>query len=720
MKLSVKDYQLGSLKAEYLLDQDTGQISMILLPQGKESCFSQRREWLEIPEMVRLGMDKQAWEVGSLAHLSLGGSSQGKGAGETLKNGPETRSMQYKEQRVEQTGQTTRIITVLENGKKCQIHHILTYEESDNGITVQTNFYNHSEETVNLDLLTSVSLDNLSPFATEDAEERLILHRFYGGWSLEGKHREDSLEELNLERSWMCAFPESERFGSVGSYPVHRYFPMACIEDRKEKVFWGIQLEAVSSWQMELSRDGDCCSFSAGVADVEFGSWSKKVAAGECFESKKAYVSVGRNLDEVCRQILNMHHKVVDTQPESEQGLPVIFNDWCANYGEPSHEKTLQYARMLQGSPVKYIVIDAGWTQSPEKSFGQGGNGDWEYSRKKFPEGLRSTSKQVQELGFRLGIWFEMEVTTAGAKVYEKEYDFMHLTRNGEVIRTGGDRSYWDFQKKETREYLTEKVTNFLKENEISYLKIDYNASIGIGCDGAESPGEGLRTQMEAVQQFLRDMRREIPDLIIENCAAGGHRTEASFMDLTAMNSFSDAHECRELPIIAANLQRLVLARQNQVWVVINEYLTEQQMYYRLASGFLGRFCLSGTIDRLTEEKWKLVRNALDFYDRVTEIIKYGIVRVCRTESPNQHHPRGVQIVERSYKDKRLLVIHSFSAQEAIAYLLEQPGLTIVAQQGSAYITAEIAGQELHIKNMRADEGLVLLLAEGETHGNTF
>ena len=147
-------------------------------------------------------------------------------------------------------------------------------------------------------------------------------------------------------------------------------------------------------------------------------------------------------------------------------------------------------------------------------------------------------------MGFQLGIWFELEVTTAGSRVYEPEYDEMHLTRNRQVINSGGDRTFWDFRKEKTREYLKYKVIDFLKENEISYLKIDYNTSIGIGCDGAESLGEGLWIQMEAVQQFLRRIREKLPELVIENCASGGHRLEAS---LEFFRSHNFARCCRYL-----------------------------------------------------------------------------------------------------------------------------------------------------------------------------
>ena len=41
--------------------------------------------------------------------------------------------------------------------------------------------------------------------------------------------------------------------------------------------------------------------------------------------------------------------------------------------------------------------------------------------------------------------------------------------------------------------------------------KYNYNDTIGIGCDGAESLGEGLRRDREASVNFVRKVKEEIP-----------------------------------------------------------------------------------------------------------------------------------------------------------------------------------------------------------------
>ncbi len=72
------------------------------------------------------------------------------------------------------------------------------------------------------------------------------------------------------------------------------------------------------------------------------------------------------------------------------------------------------------------------------------------------------------------------------------------------------------------------KRIKLLAESGYGYLKVDYNENIGVGCDGAESLGEGLRQYVLGSQDYFRRIHEKLPDLVIENCASGGHRLEPS------------------------------------------------------------------------------------------------------------------------------------------------------------------------------------------------
>ena len=64
--------------------------------------------------------------------------------------------------------------------------------------------------------------------------------------------------------------------------------------------------------------------------------------------------------------------------------------------------------------------------------------------------------------------------------------------------------------------------------------------------DGGLSLGEA-KTANYSVSEFYQENPSRNTELVIENCASGGHR-EPSMIEISSMSSFSDAHECIEIP----------------------------------------------------------------------------------------------------------------------------------------------------------------------------
>jgi alpha-galactosidase len=195
-------------------------------------------------------------------------------------------------------------------------------------------------------------------------------------------------------------------------------------------------------------------------------------------------------------------------------------------------------------------------------------------------------------------------------------------------------------------------------------------------------------------------MRRELPELVIEVCASGGHRLEPSMLSLASMGSFSDAHESLEIPIIAANLHRLILPRQSQIWAVLHATDTLQRLIYSLTAGFLGRLCLSGEIDRLNSEQWSLVQEAIRFYEQVAPIIKNGKSRLYRQISPAWRHPQGAQAVARISENgnQALVVVHTFAEPLPAEIRIQLPdhGWQVVGCFPTSMSMPEVHGNELH------------------------
>ncbi|MCQ2983110.1 MAG: alpha-galactosidase, partial [Treponemataceae bacterium] len=239
--------------------------------------------------------------------------------------------------------------------------------------------------------------------------------------------------------------------------------------------------------------------------------------------------------------------------------------------------------------------------------------------------------------------------------------------------------------------YLTEKVINFLRDNNFGYIKIDYNSQIPLGCDGYESVGEGLRAQMAGTRRFFRKIKQELPDMVIELCASGGHRMVPDFLQLASQASFSDAHECDYIPVVAANVLRVMPARQNQIWCVLHGPDSRERVLWQLVNSMLGRMCLSGDVYTLADWQWQLVDEAIDFYREAAPIIEHGTVTRIENTSSRTSGPTGYQIVEKVYNGNKLSVIHRFAQSPDVM----PPDGTILRQFGSltgdwtaaAYIT---------------------------------
>ena len=639
----LSEYSLGDMSVRYVLAED-GQGGMELYPASMKPFIKEGRRY-QVDPLVQWKKEGDAFPYGFAN-------------GMTMRNSETVSRMEYKEQKVEQSEEGICVTTVLEDALGSEILHILRYKNGDPALWVSTGIRNLGKKPIVLEFLASFSVGGITPLAEDEAVNRLIVHRIRSKWSAEGRLETRTASELLLDPSWSRHGAYSDKIGQKGSLPVRGYYPFEAVEDTKENVVWAACLACPSSWQMELYRRDDALCMSGGIADYDFGHWRKELRPGEYFRTAPACLTVCRqNVDSACQRLTQMWKK-----EDGQKELPVIFNEFCTTWGKPSDENISRILTALGSRPFQYFVIDAGWYADPVKGW-ESNMGDWEVSQELFPQGLKATVDKIKDAGFIPGIWFEMEICGKDSKAFWFE-DHL-LKRNGKVITAGG-RRFWDMRDPWTQDYLSQKVIGFLEYYGFGYLKADYNESIGIGCDGAESLGEGLRQNMQAAQDFFRKIRDRLPDLVIEVCASGGHRMEPSMIELCDMVSFSDAHEEKEIPVIAANVHRMIPPGQSEIWAVLRAEDTGKRIVYSMANTFLGVMCLSGDVHTLSEGQWKLVDRGIEFYKAVSHIIRDGNTCFYGTEQNSWRCLEGWQGIVRYSHDHQeaLCVIHRFECQQ--------------------------------------------------------
>ena len=137
------------------------------------------------------------------------------------------------------------------------------------------------------------------------------------------------------------------------------------------------------------------------------------------------------------------------------------------------------------------------------------------------------------------------------------------------------------------------------------------------------------------------------------------------------MCSFSDAHECNEIPLVAANVSRVIPARQMQIWAVLREGESVSRTVYSLCAAMMGRICLSGDVLHLDEERIALIQEGLEFYREVKDIVRYGSISLIDNSVEYYRAPEGRQVYLKEYEGRKLVIVHFLESAEKISLPLD-------------------------------------------------
>ncbi len=640
-------------------------------------------------------------------HVQGDGVAAGYASGESMVSNCTTRRLEFVSQ--EKDGDVIR--TVFRHPAHGIIAtQTLTWHPGEKLFEVNTTLENAGSNVLVIDMLDSFQLGMLSPFAADDAPGRYHLHRTCAFWAAEGRQIDDTIEHLNLERAWTPAIYRAERFGQRSSMPVKRWFPWAGFEDRGVGVTWGVQLATYGPWQLELNRLGDYINLAGGLPDAEFGNWSRKLAPGEKISGIPALLTVVKGDAQDALNRLTQwpqHHHVGYSRNEAD--FPAVFNEYCKTWCAPTEEKMLKLVEALKGRSIKYFVMDDGWYREDESKYK--GKGDWQTSPTRFPHGMKAYCDKIRAMGFIPGIWFEFEQLTPHNTHLGEDHPEFAVRCHGVPHADYWDTQALDFRKAEVRAMMHERVTDFLRENGIGYIKVDYNSAL----TGADTPNgstmEGLMEYFRGVEQFFTEMKQRLPDLTLEICASGGHRLTPAWMHLGDMASFSDAHEDPIIPLVAAGTVLQIPYRANQVWAVLHDWDDDARICYSLSAAMIGRLCISGDIDLLSDAQKKRMDEALAFYHQLKPLIADGISRTeLHLKDESWRHARGWQLFRRSNADAQLLVIHTFGECENEVSITVPENMHIAASFSDDTAKTALKDGTLTITNLHDWSGMAILL----------
>ncbi len=266
--------------------------------------------------------------------------------------------------------------------------------------------------------------------------------------------------------------------------------------------------------------------------------------------------------------------------PATPENWPwVQYNHWYAYYGDIDEVRLFAEARYAATSGCEVFVIDDGWFEGRRPDSYVAGWGNWREDRARFPSGLQAFGDRLRAIGMKFGLWVEPERADENGELVLNHPEWV-ATRDGEPIYRHGSSGLQGVHlclgNAEVQQWMADDLIRVVRGYGVDWMKWDYNMGYGLGCNAPHhnhQTSDGHHAHTIGLYRVLAELRAACPDLVIENCASGGHRVDLGILRQTHTSWLSDythrAASCRQhvqgaglfLPL--AHLNSCVLAKRN-------------------------------------------------------------------------------------------------------------------------------------------------------------
>jgi alpha-galactosidase len=459
------------------------------------------------------------------------------------------------------------------------------------------------------------------------------------------------------------------------------------VADEEHGEVWFGALAWSGSWRITVEQDQlDSVRVTGGFNPFDFGY---KLKPGEHLETPIFYGGYSAHgLGGASRLLHRFELAHILPQSPNPNLRPVIYNSWEAtefNVDEPGQVALAEKAASIG---VNRVVMDDGW-------FGQrkndhAGLGDWYVNPQKFPNGLKPLIDKVHALHMDFGLWVEPEMINPDSDLYRKHPEWV-LNFPGRPRSESRNQLILNLARPDVRDYIYGFLDKLLTENDIAFLKWDYNRNWSEPGWDQVPIDEQKRVYVEFIRNLywiLAELRKHHPKVEIESCSGGGGRVDLGILRYTDEVWPSDNTDPFDRLSMQDGLTYAYTPQIMMAWVTDSPHWLNGRatsLTYRILSSMQGSLGIGANLNKWSAEDFATAKRLIAAYHSVQPTIARG--DLYRLISPRDGSEKSA--TESVSRDKSQAVVFAFthSTQEGRGFpLVQLQGLDPQAEYSLSFI----------------------------------
>src|SRR3984893_4446416 len=356
---------------------------------------------------------------------------------------------------------------------------------------------------------------------------------------------------------------------------------------------------------------------------------------------------------------------------------PVLYNSWEATGFNVDEAGQMALAEKAAGFGVERFVMDDGWLG--QRKDDHAGLGDWYVNPQKFPHGLKPLIDKVHLLGMDFGLWVEPEMVKPDSDLYRKHPDWV-LNFPGRPRSESRNQLVLNLARPDVRDYVEGFLDKLLNENDIAFLKWDYNRNWSEPGWPAVAPEDQKRVYVDYVQNLysiLAQLRAKHPRVEIESCSGGGSRVDLGILHYTDEVWPSDNTDPFDRLAMQDGFSYAYTPQIMMAWVTDVPHwfnFRSTSLTYRMLSSMQGSLGIGANLNHWSPEDFATAKRLIAAYHSVQRTIVRG--DLYRLISPRNGSEMSATETVSSDKNQAVVLAFATATRQGRGFpLLQLEGL---------------------------------------------